>query len=79
MLTKQHAVEEIEEKQYKEQCSLEKLISQSSSVWDEVKEGIAHHEQSDHHIKQLLGWIEEGEKLLKPSQQLIELVDTGYY
>lgn len=74
MQERQWAVEEIENKQDKEQRSLENLVSQSASVWDEVQNAIALQQQSNLQVGQLLDLIQEGGKLLRPSQKLIKLV-----
>lgn len=72
MQERKQAVEEIKKQQDKEQRSLKDLVSQSASVWAEVQNAIALQEQSDLQVRQLLDLIEEGGKLLIPSQDLIK-------
>ena len=63
---------EMEQKQEEEQCSLKELQLKASAVWNEVESAVATENQRHHQVKQLLGFVHEGKKLLKPSVALLK-------
>lgn len=75
---REEAVKRVEGKQVEERGSLESLVSQAASVWDEVESALALQDQCSLQIRQLLDLIEEGNKLLRSSKDLIKSVPCSY-
>lgn len=77
MQEREEAIKEVEAKQECERQSLEDLVTQANSVWEEVQDAVSLKDQSNLQVKHLVDLLEDGRNLLKPSQELMELVSLA--
>lgn len=76
---KQQAVREMEQKHADEKSSLKQLSQEATAVWEEVGGALSLQSQIQHQVQQLLDLIQEGQKLLHPSQELLGYVVVDNY
>lgn len=70
MKEKQQTILNMEKKHQEERFLLERLTDEATAVWDEVQCAVSLQSQGDY--KQLLNLIQEGEGLLRPSEELLQ-------
>lgn len=72
MKEKLHTLSETEKNQKEEKHALEELSLEATAIWEEVRRAESLQNQSHHQVQQLLDLVHEGEKLLKPSEELLK-------